>query len=63
VDCITQIDQLKLSKMKIKDVDRFLKEEESYQSKKFTKSKPKKMKSEEFQKNAKKPIEKKSWKV
>jgi hypothetical protein len=49
--------------MKIKDVDRFLKEEESYQSKKFTKSKPKKMKSEEFQKNAKKPIEKKSWKV
>jgi hypothetical protein len=49
--------------MKIKDVDRFLKEEESYQSKKFIKSKPKKMKSEEFQKNGKKPMEKKSWKV
>jgi hypothetical protein len=63
VDCITQIDQLKLSKMKIKDVDRFLKEEESYQSKKFIKSKPKKMKAEEFQKNGKKPMEKKSWKV
>ena len=39
--------------MKIKDVDRFLKEEESYQSKKFIKSKPKKMKAEEFQKNGK----------
>jgi hypothetical protein len=49
--------------MKIKDVDRFLKEEENYQSKKFIKSKPKKMKSEEFQKTAKKPVEKKSWKV
>lgn len=48
--------------MKIKDVDRFLKEEETYEIKKSKKTKPKKMKGEEFQKIGKKPIEKKKWK-
>jgi hypothetical protein len=46
--------------MKIKDVDRFLREE-TYDSK-VGKQKPKKMKGEEFHKNAKKPIDKKKWK-
>jgi hypothetical protein len=48
--------------MKIKDVDRFLKEEEFYQSKKFTKAKPKKMKGEEKLNEAKKSTDKKRWK-
>lgn len=46
--------------MKIKDVDRFLKEE--MYDVKVGKQKPKKMKAEEFQKTAKKPIDKKKWK-
>lgn len=46
--------------MKIKDIDRFLREE-TYDVK-FGKQKPKKMKGEEFIKNSKKPIEKKKWK-
>lgn len=46
--------------MKIKDVDRFLREE--MYDVKNGKQKPKKMKAEEFHKNAKKPIDKKKWK-